>query len=261
MNVMEIENAARFAWPALEEKELPFGVLRYACGTDRRANSLNLFPNAELEAETLIDTTEKFFTARAAAPIVRIVQPDGNTLDAGNEIDAALSDRGYEKQATTLSMLLDLMSLPDVTSSLGAATSETPDVESWLRAWYGLTGRELEKMCVHKLLLERSSLSHRFLLKSGLDGIPMGSGMAVCADRAVGLFGISTAAEHRRQGHAREIIESLLRWGFVQGARFAYLQVEESNRPAVNLYESLGFKKAYSYWYRVGKQKTFNCGD
>jgi len=121
MNVMEIENAARFAWPALEEKELPFGVLRYACGTDRRANSLNLFPNAELEADTLIDATEKFLTARAAAPIVRIVQPDGNTLDAGNEIDAALSDRGYEKQATTLSMLLDLMSLKEVTSRIGCS--------------------------------------------------------------------------------------------------------------------------------------------
>ena len=31
MKMLKIEDAARLAWPALEEIALPFGVLRYAC--------------------------------------------------------------------------------------------------------------------------------------------------------------------------------------------------------------------------------------
>jgi ribosomal protein S18 acetylase RimI-like enzyme len=35
------------------------------------------------------------------------------------------------------------------------------------------------------------------------------------------------------------------------GADKAYLQVMQSNVAAMQLYEGLGFRAAYSYWYRV----------
>ena len=49
MNIQEIELASRFAWPALEEQELPYGVLRYSSGYSKRANSLNLLPGIQAE--------------------------------------------------------------------------------------------------------------------------------------------------------------------------------------------------------------------
>jgi hypothetical protein len=82
MNVIEKENAARHAWPALEEQELFFGVLRYSRGTDRRSNSLSLYPHAEFETDKLIDTAEQFLAKRDAVPIVRIVHPDGVARDS-----------------------------------------------------------------------------------------------------------------------------------------------------------------------------------
>jgi len=261
MNVMEIENAARLAWPALEEEELSFGVLRYSRGTDRRSNSLSLYPHAEFETVKLIDAAEKFFAERDAAPIVRIVQPGGVALDSISEVDSALELRGYEKQAPTLTMLLDLESVLETKTNLEIGSAERVDVGSWLQAWYSLTDRRFEKMEVHKALFENSKLSQLLLLKQGIKGAPMCSGMAVYANQSIGLFGISTASEHRKRGHALEITNSLLSWGLAEGARFAYLQVEESNLAAVNLYQKLGFKKSYSYWYRVGKHKTSNSGD
>jgi ribosomal protein S18 acetylase RimI-like enzyme len=261
MNVMEIENAARLAWPALEEEELPFGLLRYSRGTDRRSNSLSLYPHAEFETAKLIDVAEKFFAERDAAPIVRIVQPDEVALDSISEVDSALELRGYEKQAPTLSMLLDLEGALEVKANLENGSIEGVGVGSWLQAWYMLTSRDFEKIDVHKALLENSKLSHLCLLKKGIKGTLMCSGMAVYANQSIGLFGISTASAHRKRGHALEIINSLLCWGFAKGARFAYLQVEEENQAAVNLYQKLGFKKSYSYWYRVGKHKTSNSGD
>ncbi len=69
---------------------MSFGVLRFSRGTDRRSNSLSIYPHAELEIGKLIDATEQFFAERDAAPIVRLVQPDGVALDSIAEIYSAL---------------------------------------------------------------------------------------------------------------------------------------------------------------------------
>jgi len=258
MRVMEIENAARHAWPALEEEELSCGVLRYSCGTDRRTNSLSLYPDVEFETDKLIDAAEKFFAERDAVPIVRIVHSDVVALGSIAEIDCALELRGYEKKAPTLTMLLDLSGAVEIKTSLENGSIERVDARSWLQAWYAFTNRNMEEINVHNAPLEKSDFRHLFLLKKGFDEAPMSSGMAVYANQAMGLFGISTAIGQREKGHALDIINSLLCWGFAKGSRFAYLQVEEANSMAVNLYQKLGFKKSYSYWYRVGEDKTRN---
>ena len=258
MNVMEIENAARHAWPAIEEEELSFGVLRYSRGTDRRTNSLSLYLDVEFETDKLIDAAEKFFAERDAVPIVRIVHQDGVELDSIAQIDSALERRGYKKQSSSLSILLDLESPLQTKASASNSSIEKVDAESWLQTWYTLTNRNFQKIDVHKTLFEKSKLAHQFLLKQGVNGVPLSSGMAVYENHAMVLFGISTASGQRKKGYALDIINSLLCWGSARGARFAYLQVDEANFVAVNLYQKLGFKKSYSYWYRVGEYKTRN---
>ena len=47
------------------------------------------------------------------------------------------------------------------------------------------------------------------------------------------------------------MMEGLLAHGQRNGARTAYLQVMLNNPPALQLYEDLGFKEVYQYWYRV----------
>ena len=45
--------------------------------------------------------------------------------------------------------------------------------------------------------------------------------------------------------------EAIINEGSRNGADLAYLQVASLNEKAVQLYSSLGFEKAYTYWYRV----------
>jgi GNAT superfamily N-acetyltransferase len=45
----------------------------------------------------------------------------------------------------------------------------------------------------------------------------------------------------------------MLGWAQENGARHAYLGVVELNSPARRLYDKLGFREAYRYWYRVPK--------
>jgi GNAT superfamily N-acetyltransferase len=249
MNVMEIETASRLAWPALEEQELPFGVLRYARGTDRRANSLSLYPNARFENAELISVTENFFARRNIAPTVRLLQPCVSSFEDEVAIDTALAYRGYEKQSLTHSMLLDLdeVALGDDSESCHELT-----VKPWLCAWYELTNRQTENLAIHNITLAKIKSPHLFLANRNDEGCALSSGMGVLAFGALGLFGIATAKEYRNRGHASKILASLLNWGRSRGARYAYLQVEESNHAALSLYQRWGFRKLYSYWYRVG---------
>mgnify|MGYP006982550530 CR=1 FL=1 len=65
MKMLKIEDAARLAWPALEEIALPFGVLRYARGVNRRSNSLNVYPRVNYEHSDLLRSTEAFLDRKS----------------------------------------------------------------------------------------------------------------------------------------------------------------------------------------------------
>ena len=91
MTFMTIENAARYAWPAIEEKKLPYGLLRFAHGFTKRANSMNLFSNAAVDGAELGDQCEDFFGVRKQPAIVRI--PSFSSM---SRLDRYLKACGYE---------------------------------------------------------------------------------------------------------------------------------------------------------------------
>ena len=82
------------------------------------------------------------------------------------------------------------------------------------------------------------------------DDKPLASAICVHDGDLAGLFEIATDADERRQGHARRLVQSALKWARQRGARYAWLQVEADNPPALGLYRSLGFDEIYRYHYR-----------
>jgi len=257
MNVIEVEQATRQAWPAMEERGLSYGVLRYAGGVDRRANSLNLFVNAVCDSREMISATEDFFGSRNATPIVRIVQAHDTHLNDLAAVELALESSGYETQALTQTMSLDLNDRVLARSASDLVSSTAVDVTSWLQSWYQLTARSAASLAVHEAMLSRLHCPHAFLLAHDAKENLLSSGMAVLTGDALGLFGIATAMDRRQQGHATAMLQMLLDCASARGARYAYLQVEASNTGAIKLYRKLGFEALYSYWYRVGcKQES-----
>lgn len=248
MNVNAIEIASRKAWPALQEEELPFGVLRFAHGVSRRTNSLSLFLGARPDWELLCDRTETFFRQFGQPAIVRVLRvPEANETA---DMDWFLENSGYRLITPTRVM----------TSSLAPAASAIPvpsnikaaavTLDAWLNAWHQVCGKSAHERAIHHMMLQRLPVSHHLLVNYDSNGRPVSTGMSVCEGELMGVFGIATAPSHRNRGLAKSIVQQLMNWGANEGAATAYLQVEEANTAASSVYESLGFQEVYRYWYR-----------
>lgn len=247
MKMSKIEDAARLAWPALEEKELPFGVLRYARGVNRRSNSLNVYPRAEYEHGDLLRSTESFFGQRSLPAIVRILDSRENRNLDSQLLDSYLAGKGYGLEASTRVLLCDL----PIRQSTVAHVSVSLELNDWLRVWQTFGSHSDTQIGVHRITLSKISANHCFLTLKDKLGITVSCGMGVISDDVLGIYGIATREAYRDLGYGTKLLQQLMCWGFSNRARYAYLHVESVNFAALRLYEKLGFEEFYSYWYRV----------
>jgi GNAT superfamily N-acetyltransferase len=81
------------------------------------------------------------------------------------------------------------------------------------------------------------------------DGQSVAIGLGVIEHGWMGLYSLVTAPHARRQGYASTVIGALYDWARNNGATRAYLQVHSTNANALRLYEKLGYRPLYEYWY------------
>ena len=114
---------------------------------------------------------------------------------------------------------------------------------------------ELEKLCFSQ---PWSASSLELLTREGIgvgmvcrcDGIVCAyGGMLVAVDEGQ-ITNIATHPDYRRQGYGKAVVESLIKYARNNRLESVSLEVRESNRAAIELYSSLGFKTE-------GKRKDF----
>ncbi|MBX3285691.1 MAG: GNAT family N-acetyltransferase [Actinobacteria bacterium] len=84
-----------------------------------------------------------------------------------------------------------------------------------------------------------------------VDDAVVGVGFAVLERGWAGLFGMATVAAWRRTGVAGTIVGALAEAAADRHGTHLYLQVEEGNEAARQLYEGLGFTRDHGYHYRA----------
>jgi ribosomal protein S18 acetylase RimI-like enzyme len=87
-----------------------------------------------------------------------------------------------------------------------------------------------------------------FHLKEGTETVAVG--LSVLERGFVGIYDIVIDADLRNRGLGTQMMRHILHWGQTNGAHTAYLQVMLNNPPALHLYQKLGFREIYRYWYR-----------
>lgn len=224
-------------WPAVTTLMMEGWVVRFANGYSGRANSASaLVPGATVNLP-LLTHIEALYFAAGLRPQFRI------SPLAGDGVEAFLLSHGYRVKDEAQSMTVTLTTTQERDARVYIASA--PD-DAWLN---GISARqEPSKRSPAHLLAIVSRVKLPFacatLRENGTD-----LGFAYSAiDRGFAEIGLVMVDEKSRgKGLGRAIMTSLMQWAAVQGATHTFLQVDTNNTPALRLYESLGFRRAYRY--------------
>jgi N-acetylglutamate synthase len=249
-----IEEMSLSAWPALQTILYDGWVVRFAEGYTKRSNSVNPLYASTLPSAEKIEACEAMYSSRGLPAVFKITE-----AEAQRPIDAALAAAGYAKADETRVMTLDLAAAaPAARGAESAAGEAAPSGapvslaesfdEEWIDAFCACGRHEAERPTIARIL--GNVVVRTAVAAAREEGAMVGCGYGAIDRGWVGLFDIAVREDRRRHGHGERVVASILARARELGARRAYLQVVAGNAPAERLYERLGFREAYRYWYR-----------
>ncbi|MFQ5615764.1 MAG: GNAT family N-acetyltransferase [Anaerolineales bacterium] len=247
-----IEELAANAWPAETIQIVDGWWLRFNHDVSRRANSV--WPNengGRVPLELRLTLAEAFY-ARRGLPVRYQICPA--CLPVG--LDDVLEARGYTVDAPTAVQIADTsivlartMPPPPAGTEVRGVSAFEALTDVWFDTYLRSEGHSERVAAVRKKLLGRIGPRQVYVLIE-VGGEPVAVGRGVLERGWVGVFGMSTRPEFRRQGCATAILHVLAKWGKKSGAANMYLQVMENNPGAKALYAMAGFERLYHYHYR-----------
>lgn len=230
------------AWPSPTTLVLDDWVVRFANGYSGRANSASaLRPGAEFDDETL-RLVESLYREAGLPPRIRF------TPLVSSACRDKLAARGYRVETASHGMIaaLDRASHPQDPE----LRCESRAGDAWIDGVSAhQTGSKRNRdhlaaiVCGVRLSAAFAVLHH--------EGEPAAWAMSV-AERGMAEIGaVIVAPEARGRGLGRRIVAGLMGWAAAQGCAQAYLQVDQSNGLAHDMYVRMGFSQVYSYETRV----------
>jgi N-acetylglutamate synthase len=242
--ICRLEAHAVEAWPATVTERVDGGwVLRATPGLDRGRSNHALTPCRTVDAAEIpgaIRRVESFAGRHDIAPGIQV-----SPLSMQEPLSAELDRRGWGTRWPVLVMAAardeNVWSCGDVPGSVMREDRATPE---WLAAWGRCESRSRAEVDAHAATVFSCLAGHATFAQ--LDDAAVG--IAVEGDGLVGLFCLAVDPARRRSGLGTALVRALLAGS---SASIAYLQVEESNAPAIALYSRLGFAELYRYSHRT----------
>lgn len=216
-------------------------LLRLSPGKAKRARCVNALQRGRLPLRDMLARCRAAFASSGLPLIVRIT-PFSQPAD----LDAQLAVFGWHRfDETRVLARVHLDDLPPPDARLRRV-----DAALYAQTVGGLRGSPPGQIAAHAERLQQSRVPYQGHLLEDERGQLLACGQIALEDGLAGLYDIFTPPAQRRLGHARRLCLALLHAAREQGARHAYLQVEDGNAGAISLYEGLGFQLAYRYHYR-----------
>lgn len=236
------------AWPALRQAFHDGWVLRFADGYTGRANSVHPTYEGKLDVTAKLEFCRRLY-AHVGLPLQFRLTPAAQPTG----LDETLERLGFRAFNRTSVQVKDL-SADDETPGDDAGTSGSDRrTDAWTDAVVRFTKLSPRQATTLAAIIDHQTSPAHFATVYDA-GEPVACGLAVLEDDWAGLFDIVTREDRRRRGYGSKVVAHLLGWARRRGATRAYLQVMLHNSLARRLYERLGFREAYPYWYRAAPQ-------
>jgi ribosomal protein S18 acetylase RimI-like enzyme len=246
VSAADLQRRCAADWRPDESADLNGWVLRFHAGLNRRScSALALDPPSGVPGagtgsaalwERTLDQTRAFYGARGLAPQLLVVE--------GSRVDRYLDDQGLPVTLRVDVLITSLETAPDTAS--GAAVEivdQPPD-----RMLEVNTATEQERQAMVRLLATGPGVAYARAMR---DGTEVGSARVTVAEGWAGLTFLEVGEEHRRQGIARALVAAVSGHARAQGATHLWLQVEQDNHPAQQLYRAMEFTRHHGYCYRA----------
>jgi len=239
--LINLEEKALNAWPALETTLHKGCLLRSARGYTKRANSANPLYVAPEDFSAVADYAEAYYSRKEQPSVFKIIDDPRY-----RSFDTYLAEQEYQRIDETLVMTARIKS-PG--SPVPGVTLEDRFTESWREAF--LTTNAVTEKLRPVVLTMLDTVPVETLVASAIqeDRI-IAHGYGAVDGEWVGFFDIVVHPDFRQSGWGRKIMAALMGEAARRGVTRGYLQVVADNTPARRLYSSLGFTREYTYWYR-----------
>lgn len=244
--IEQIEDMSLNAWPSHKMELYDGWILRFSYFYTHRTNSVEQFGISSLPWREKIPYCENVYKRLGTPAIFKIsplISPD---------FDYILENRGYSIEHTTDVMTLNLKDASSFSSSLFPDVQFTKTIPaSWIQSLLKLkhTTNPIHQKVVPSMY--QAILKETICASIIKNGEIIGTGLGILDRNYIGIYAIHVREDFRKQGYARQICTGLLKKGWELGAKNAYLQVVDHNLSAKKLYQSLGFEKFYTYWFRT----------
>jgi ribosomal protein S18 acetylase RimI-like enzyme len=230
------------AWPAPTTLIVDDWVVRFANGYSGRANSATaLRAGADMDDATLAFVEARYREA-GLPPRIRF------TPLMAEGLRERLDARGYRVETASYGMVAELD--PAAAASIDGLVLTPVAEPAWIDGVAALqTGAKRNRDHLAAIVGGvRVPAAFATLMP---EGRPAAYAMSV-AERGMAEIGAVIVDESLRgRGLGKAIVQGLMGWAAWQGCRLAYLQVDQTNGLAHELYRRLGFRTVYAYETRM----------
>ena len=243
--VRRFEEISNNAWPALQTIQYDGWILRFANGVTKRSNSVNLLYPSFLDPDEKISFCEHLYESQNITPCFKITD-----IADPADIDFRLAQKNYFIHSSISFQTLDISRIPS--EPLNDISIESKLNSRWIDDFIRMNDFNPARKSTYIGIMKQLRLP-KCLISLSRNHRTIGVGLGVVEGSYIGLFDLVVDKDYRNTGLGYLIVENILRWGRKQGADTAYLQVLTDNTAAIRLYEKMGFREAYQYWYRMKK--------
>ncbi|MFX1516053.1 MAG: GNAT family N-acetyltransferase [Promethearchaeota archaeon] len=233
------------AWPAKQYAFFNGWIVRFSHGMFDRANSVLPIYYFGQNCQEDVHKIEDKYQNKHLDVIFQI--PEYTSPDY---LDRVLENMDYAVKSPTTVMMKALTHQSFSSPSLQFSSKRTDFEDAWFNTFQTFSNMALEKGTQMEAIIRRI-LPEKIFFTVKEDDQDVGVTLGVLERGYLGIYSLVVDPMKRKRSLGHSLMRFIEDWCINNSIHTIYLQVEQTNLAALNLYKKLGYQDLYFYHYRI----------